>query len=79
LGAAVPELALNLNLTPVPDDLICAPDDIIDRRALRRAVSDAIAQSGSTGAERRKAVVPLFKDAMEQGRKKIAADGCDCD
>ena len=73
LGAAVPELALNLNLTPVPNDLICAPDDILDRLALRNAVSDAIAQAGTTGAERRKAVVPLFKDAMEQGRDKIAA------
>ena len=73
LGAADPELALTLNLTPVPSDLICAPGDIIDRSALRSAVSDAIAQAGTTGSERRKAVVPLFKEAMEQGRAKIAA------
>ncbi|AGI69338.1 [protein-PII] uridylyltransferase GlnD [Octadecabacter antarcticus 307] len=73
LGAADSDLALDLDLTPVPNDLICTPDDIVDRRALRKAVNDAIARAGTTGAERRKAVVQLFKDALKSGRDKIAA------
>ena len=72
MGAADPDLAINLNLTSVPNDLICPPDDIVDRSALRSAVSQVISQAVTTGPERRKVVVPLFKDALKQGRSRIA-------
>ena len=70
---ADPELLDVITLGPVPDDLICPADDIIDRRALRSALTQALISAEPTGGEQRKAVVPLLKAAMKLGRDRIAA------
>ncbi len=67
-----PDLTFDPNQLPVPEDLICAAEDILDRGALRAAINDAIANCGTGGGERRKAVVPILKDAFNLGRKRIA-------
>jgi len=71
-GAADPDLLFDPNQLPGPEDLICAAEDILDRGALRGAINDAIAGCGSSGGERRKAVVPILKDAIQSGRDRIA-------
>ena len=73
LAVADPELLDVITLGPVPDDLICPADDIIDRRALRSALTQALISAEPTGGEQRKAVVPLLKAAMKLGRDRIAA------
>ncbi len=65
-------MALDLTLSPVPEDLICPADEILDRGALRAALIQAVETAGPSGAEKRKAVIPLLKDAMERGRALIA-------
>ena len=67
-------VALDLSLSPVPDDLICPADDILDRGALRDALTKAASDAGPKGSDRRKAVVPLLKDALAHGRDIIAAN-----
>ena len=67
-----PDLTFDPNQLPVPEDLICAAEDILDCGALRSAINDAIAGCGSGGSERRKAVVPVLKDAIKSGRDRIA-------
>ncbi|MGJ8611190.1 MAG: [protein-PII] uridylyltransferase, partial [Octadecabacter sp.] len=62
-----------ITLGPVPDDLICPADDIIDRGALRSALTAAVTAAEPTDGAQRAAVVPLLKDVMKQGRDTIAA------
>ncbi|SMX39087.1 [protein-PII] uridylyltransferase [Octadecabacter ascidiaceicola] len=68
-----PDLTFDPNQLPVPEDLICAAEDILDRGALRDAINTAIADCGTGGGERRRAVVPILKDAIKSGRDRIAA------
>ncbi len=70
--AAGPDLPVDLTLSAVPDDLICPAVDILDRGALRRALNEALSSDGLSGGEQRRAVVPLLKAAMKDGRTTIA-------
>ncbi|MGJ8625121.1 MAG: hypothetical protein ACSHW1_20445, partial [Yoonia sp.] len=73
LAAADLNLKDVITLGPVPDDLICPADDIIDRRALRRSLTEAVKLAKPLGSAQRLAVVPVLKDAMKRGSDKIAA------
>ncbi|WP_296420089.1 [protein-PII] uridylyltransferase, partial [Pseudooctadecabacter sp.] len=65
-------MALDLEDTAVPEDLICPADDIVDRGALRAALSTALDRTGTDNAKARAAVVPILKDVLAQGRRLIA-------
>jgi len=69
---ADPDLALDLTLSEAPDGLICPADDILDRGALRAALTQAMGTAPDTGAEQRSTVVPILKDAFRDGRATIA-------
>lgn len=64
-------MALDLSLSPVPEDLICPADEILDRGALRAALVAAADAAPGSGSEQRKAVVPILRDALAAGRKII--------
>ncbi|SLN51938.1 Bifunctional uridylyltransferase/uridylyl-removing enzyme [Pseudooctadecabacter jejudonensis] len=59
----------NLTETDIPDDLICPADDIIDRRALRIALTDLITSDHQAP---RSQIVALLKEALVTGRARIA-------
>ncbi|WP_375280778.1 [protein-PII] uridylyltransferase [Pseudooctadecabacter sp.] len=65
-------VALDLDLTAVPEGLICPADDIVDRGALRAALSTALDAVGTNGGKARAAVMPILKDALAHGRHLIA-------
>ncbi|WP_196778375.1 [protein-PII] uridylyltransferase [Thalassorhabdomicrobium marinisediminis] len=56
-----------------PDDLICPADEILNRRALHVALVEAIADAGPLGSDKRAAMLPILKQAMDAGRKIIAS------
>ena len=72
-AVADPDLSDIVELGLAPDDLICPAEDIINRGALQVAMQKAVADAEPTGAAQRNAVVPILKDAMNQGRDMIAA------
>jgi len=73
LGAADPDLGLDVAQHTAPDDLICPADAIVDREALRADLLDALSQvDPSSGADQRRAIVPILKAALEAGRTTIA-------
>ncbi len=54
------------------DELICPADELLDRGALRTALIAAVEAAGTERSDRRKAAVPILKDALTHGRAKIA-------
>jgi [protein-PII] uridylyltransferase len=57
---------------PVPKDLICPAEDIVDREALRANIIAALADAGPTGNDKRAVMVPVLKAAFDDGRAVIA-------
>ncbi len=73
LAAADPDLTIDHAELEVRDDLICPANDILDRGALHDALVAALMSAGSNGADQRRALLPVLKDAFAAGRKAIDA------
>jgi len=62
----------NPTLIPVPEDLICPADDIVNRGALRVALAAALDAADGTDITARAAVVPILKETLARGSTMIA-------
>ena len=73
MAAAGPDLSLDLTEHTVPDDLICPADEVLDRGALHAALTAAIEAAGTNGADQRRAMLPILKEAFTKGRTVIGS------
>ncbi|MEM7074779.1 MAG: [protein-PII] uridylyltransferase [Pseudomonadota bacterium] len=60
---------------PLPDDLICPPEDIFDKNAVLHALDQARTAQDGTATALRPALVEILAEAQSKGRAAIAA-GC---
>ncbi len=61
----------DLTFLAAPDDIICPADEILDRGALRDALTRTVAQSDTGSTEARAQIVAHLKEALASGRHTI--------